>query len=123
MQRKKGREMKLPRGRRRTKRKKGEKRDMREGEIQEGKDREGVKRGMGKTSIADKHERWRREDMARWEREYGMKEQEIANASLLEATTRREATALQCDAALTSTTKQYGDTLKFVLPRMPSESA
>ena len=28
-----------------------------------------------------------------------------------------------CDAALTSITKRYGDTLKHVLPRMPSESA
>ena len=33
-----------------------------------------------------------------------------------------EATALQCDAALTSITKRYSDTLKYVLPRMPSES-
>ena len=55
--------------------------------------------------------------MARWEREYEMKVQKIANAAL------RKATALQRDAALTSTTKRYGDTLKHVLPRMPSESA
>ena len=34
-----------------------------------------------------------------------------------------KATALQRDAALTSTTKRYGDTLKHVLPGMPSESA
>ena len=45
-----------------------------------------------------------------------MKEQEIANAAL------RDATTLQRDAALTSTTKRYSDTLKYVLPRMPSES-
>ena len=51
------------------------------------------------------------------ERQYGMKEQEIANDALLEAT------VLQHDAALTITTKRYGDTLKHVLPRMPSESA
>ena len=51
------------------------------------------------------------------ERAYGIKEQEIANAAL------REVTALQRDAALASTTKRYGDTLKHVLPRMPSESA
>ena len=55
--------------------------------------------------------------MARWKREYGMKEQEIANVAL------RDATTLQCDAALTSNTKRYGDTLKHVLPRMLSESA
>ena len=56
--------------------------------------------------------------MPRWEREreYEMKKHEIANAAL------REATALQHDAALTSTTKRYGDTLKHVLPRTPSES-
>ena len=48
------------------------------------------------------------------EREYGMKEQKIAN------TTLREATALQ---GVPSLTKQYGDTLKNVLPRMSSESA
>ena len=46
-----------------------------------------------------------------------MKKQEIANAAL------REATAMQRDAALTSTTKRFGDTLKHVLPRMPSASA
>ena len=46
-----------------------------------------------------------------------MKEQEIANAIL------REATTLQRDAALTSTTKRYCETLKYVLPRMPCESA
>ena len=46
-----------------------------------------------------------------------MKEQEIASAAL------REATALQRHAALTRTPKRYGDTLKYVLPRMPSERA
>ena len=55
--------------------------------------------------------------MARWEREYGRKEQEIANDAL------REATALQRDAALNSTTKRYGDTLNHMLATMPSESA
>ena len=55
--------------------------------------------------------------MAGWEREYGIKAQEIANAAL------REATGLRRDAALTSTTKRYGDTLKHVLPIMPSECA
>ena len=55
--------------------------------------------------------------MARWGREYEMKEQEITNAAL------REATALHRDAALASATKRYGDTLKYVLPRIPSESA
>ena len=35
----------------------------------------------------------------------------------------REATALQRDAALTRSTKRNGDTLKYVLPRMPSENA
>ena len=33
-------------------------------------------------ALADESERWRQEDMARWEREYGMKAQEIANAAL-----------------------------------------
>ena len=70
-----------------------------------------------KAASADEHERWRREEMARWDREYGMKEQKIANAAL------REATALQRNAALISTTKRYGDTLTYVLPRMPSKSA
>ena len=51
------------------------------------------------------------------EREYGMKEQEIANAAL------REAITLQRDADLISAIKRYGATLKYVLPRMPSESA
>ena len=67
--------------------------------------------------MSDERERWRWEDMARWEREYVMKEQEIANAAL------RAATTLQRDAAITSTTKFYSDTLNHVLPRMPSESA
>ena len=35
----------------------------------------------------------------------------------------REATELQSDAAFTSTAKRYSDTLKHMLPRMPSESA
>ena len=66
-----------------------------------------VKGGGGKTWL-DGRER---------EREYGMKEREIANSAL------REVIALQRDAALTSTTKRCGETLKHVLPRMPSESA
>ena len=54
--------------------------------------------------------------MTRWEREYEMNEQDIGNSVL------REATALLRDAALTSTTKRYGDNLMYVLPRIPSES-
>ena len=46
-----------------------------------------------------------------------MKEQDITISAL------PEATALQRDAALTRTTKRYGDILKYVLPRIPSESA
>ena len=67
-------------------------------------------------ALTNKRERCRRKDMARRKKKYGMKEQEIANTAL------REATALQRDAALTSTTKRYGDTLNHVLPRIPSES-
>ena len=44
------------------------------------------------------------------EKEYEMKEQEIANAAL------REVIALQRDADLTSTTKRYGDTLNMCFP-------
>ena len=51
------------------------------------------------------------------EREHGMKEKEITNAALCEATT------LQRDATLTSTTKRYGDTLNHLLPIMPSKIA
>ena len=46
-----------------------------------------------------------------------MKEQDIANAAL------REATALPGDADITRITNRYGDTLKYVLLRMSSESA
>ena len=118
MKRRKGSEMKLPRGRkRRTKRRKGrEKRRERE-RYEEEKVARKEREARERQALADERERWRLEDMARWDREYGMKEQEIANAAL------EEATELKRDAALIGTTKRYGGTLKYMLPRMPSESA